>query len=100
MWQNVTYTIVTKRHKHILGGDYMPKNFAELRREAGYLKQNDLSKVLNVDRSTVAKWESGTRYPLTQKLTLLSKLLNCTEGDIIVAIDNAPKTQQRKSQKS
>ena len=64
----------------------MPKNFAELRREAGYLKQSDLSKVLNVDRSTVAKWESGTRYPSTQKLTLLSKLLNCTLDELVTAI--------------
>ena len=66
----------------------MTKTFADLRREAGYVKQDDLSKALNLDRSTVAKWESGTRCPPTQKLTLLSKLLNCTESDVIAAINN------------
>ena len=66
----------------------MTKNFADLRREAGFLKQDDLSKALDVDRSTVAKWESGTRCPPTQKLTKLSQLLNCTESDVVVAINN------------
>ena len=66
----------------------MTKTFADLRREAGYVKQDDLSKVLNVDRSTVAKWEAGTRCPPTQKLTKLSQLLNCTESDVVAAINN------------
>ena len=82
MWQIATL---------VFGGEYMAKSFAELRREAGYLRQNDLGKALNVDRSTISKWEAGTRYPLTIKLIALSKLLNCTEGDIIAAISNASK---------
>ena len=66
----------------------MTKTFADLRREAGYVKQDDLGKALNVVRSTVAKCESGTRCPPTQKLTKLSQLLNCTESDVIAAINN------------
>ena len=61
------------------------QDLAMLRKNAGYVTQDAFSKAVGVDRSTVAKWETGARCPPTQKLPMLSKLLRCTEGDVISA---------------
>ncbi len=42
-------------------------------RESKDIKQEDLSKMLNVDRSTVGKWENNTSKPDFEKLLKISK---------------------------
>lgn len=61
---------------------------SEQRKRKG-MKQDDVAKILNIDRSTVAKWENGITYPRPPMLTKLAKTLNVTEGDIIEAITTA-----------
>ena len=53
----------------------------ELRKRAG-LTQLNLSEHLNVDRSTVAKWESGEVMPTADKLPRIAKILGCTIDDL------------------
>lgn len=46
------------------------------------LTQEDVAFKLNVDRSTIAKWETGKSMPRADKLSLLAKLLNCSIDDL------------------
>jgi putative HTH-type transcriptional regulator len=46
------------------------------------LTQIELAKMLNVDRSTVAKWETGGALPTADKLPKIAKALNCKIDDL------------------
>ncbi len=56
-------------------------NLANLRERAG-LTQDAVSDSLNIDRSAVAKWESGDAKPRADKLPMLAKLYNCTIDEL------------------
>lgn len=57
-----------------------------LREKAG-ITQGDLGKQLDVDRSTVAKWELGAALPRADKLPALAKALNCTIEELLADPD-------------
>lgn len=57
--------------------------FKELRKNCGYRTQNDLAKVLNIDYSTVSKWELGQNMPTGRRLIELSKVLGVSMDKII-----------------
>ena len=38
--------------------------------------------MLNVDRSTIAKWETGEAMPRADKLPEIAKILGCTIDDL------------------
>ena len=46
------------------------------------LTQHDLAAKLGIDRSTVAKWESGAAYPRAEQWPVLANLLQCTVDDL------------------
>lgn len=48
------------------------------------ISQEELTKRLHVERSTIAKWENGT-YPRASKLESIAKVLNCTVDDFLCA---------------
>lgn len=52
-----------------------------LRKKAN-LTQKNIANEIKVDRSTIAKWESGEALPRSDKLPLLAKLLGCTVDDL------------------
>jgi len=54
---------------------------AQLRIKAN-LTQEDVAAALSIDRSTVAKWETGKAYPQTNKLPQLSALYGCSIDDL------------------
>lgn len=54
----------------------------ELRENRNYL-QKDIADMLKVNRSTVAKWETGKALPRTDKLLDLAKILNCSVLDLL-----------------
>ena len=64
----------------------MSENFAEklrrLRTERG-ITQQQLASMMYIDRSTVARWESGTRLP---DLVLLPRLAKCLGVDVSLLI--------------
>ena len=60
--------------------------FAATRKNAEYTTQEALGRAVGVPRSTVAKWETGERYPRPPMIPKLAKVLNVTEGEIIAAI--------------
>lgn len=51
-------------------------------REKANLTQESLAKLINVDRSTIAKWETGGASPRSDKLPTLANVLNCTIDDL------------------
>ncbi len=52
-------------------------------RIAQKLSQQELATKLGIDRSTVAKWETGTHSPRTNKLRQLAKVLNCSLEELL-----------------
>ena len=53
-------------------------NNLKMLREKANLTQESLAKLINVDRSTIAKWETGEASPRSDKLPTLANVLNCT----------------------
>lgn len=51
-------------------------------RESKNITQADLAKLVEVDRSTVAKWEIPGCYPAASKLPEIAKALGCTIDDL------------------
>lgn len=62
-------------------GDYHMSEIKALRKKATFT-QEGLAKELGVDRSTIAKWETGTSFPRTEMLPKLAKLFNCSIDDL------------------
>ena len=52
------------------------------KRESIGLTQEELGKILGVNRSTVAMWETGEAMPRADKLPILAKTLNCKIDDL------------------
>lgn len=51
-------------------------------REKVNITQKDLAEQLNVDASTVTKWETGAAMPRADKLPELAKILGCEVSDL------------------
>ena len=58
-------------------------NNIQAKRQNACLTQEELARKLNLDRSTVAKWETGKALPRADILVKLSKLLNCSIDELI-----------------
>ena len=54
-----------------------------LYRKQKRMTQNELAQLLNVDRSTVAKWENGKSLPRTEILIKLADLFGCTIDELV-----------------
>ena len=52
-----------------------------LRGKKGF-RQEDLAKKLKVDRSAIAKWETGEAMPKSDKLPELARILGCTIDEL------------------
>ena len=55
---------------------------AEVRKSRGLL-QEDVAKEIGIDRSTVAKWETGKAKPKADTLLALSTLFNCSIDELL-----------------
>ena len=75
----------------------MPVRFGEALRKLRVercLSQQQLGDALHVDRSTVAKWESGNRLPNATMLSILSNCLGADMAEILrlsLSPEDAPK---------
>ncbi|MBR4331770.1 MAG: helix-turn-helix transcriptional regulator [Clostridia bacterium] len=58
-------------------------NTFEERRRAAALTQEAVAKALNIDRSTVAKWETGKALPTTKTLISAARLYGCTVDELL-----------------
>lgn len=57
------------------------KAIRKMRRARG-LTQAKLAEALDVDTSTVTKWETGEAKPRADKLPLLAKILGCSIDEL------------------
>ena len=57
------------------------KNIKDLREAAG-LTQSALAEKVGVDRTAVAKWETGAAFPASGKLPKIAVILGCTVSDL------------------
>lgn len=67
--------------------------FAKARIEAK-ISQEEAATSLNVDRSTVAKWETDVAKPRAERLPAIAKLYNCTVETLLsgeAAVEKAEK---------
>ena len=56
-------------------------NIVHIRKAIG-ISQGELALKLNVDRSTVSKWESGDALPRSDKLPEIAQILGCSIDDL------------------
>lgn len=63
--------------------------FAKRRIEAN-LRQEQAAEALRVDRSTVAKWETGKAKPRAEKLLAVAKLYHCPVEALLSDEDETP----------
>ena len=56
-------------------------NIKQLREKAG-LNQQQVAEKLSIDRSAIAKWETGEAMPTADKLPQLATILNCTIDEL------------------
>lgn len=55
--------------------------FVEMRKKKGY-SQGSVAATIGVERSTIAKWETNAAKPRVDHLIALSKLYDCSIGDL------------------
>ena len=55
----------------------------DIKRVNAGLSQERLANLLKVDRSTVAKWETGKSMPRAELLPKIAKILCCTVDDLL-----------------
>ena len=68
---------------------------AVARMRAG-MKQQDLADALHIDRSTVAKWETGAAFPTGKKLPDVAKALSCEIEELFRKEEKKGREPQKK----
>lgn len=53
------------------------------------ITQSKLAEMLKVDRSSIAKWETGEAFPRADKLPQLAKIFGCTIDDLFTEQEKA-----------
>ena len=61
--------------------------FADLRKAAGYTQQS-LADHLQVDRTTVTKWELGKSFPKARMLSKLADALHTTVAQLLDGVNS------------
>lgn len=58
-------------------------NAINAKRVAAGLKQEEIARELKINRSTVAKWETGRAKPRADVLVKLARLFGCTVDELL-----------------
>lgn len=72
---------VTNNHISGIGGDNV-NGIRNMRLKVG-IKQYDLAVKIGVERTAVAKWETGKAQPRTETLIKLATVLGCTVDELL-----------------
>ena len=85
VWKLHFYTSPPPKSYYTRGGKSKggidTKNLAYLR-ERAKMTQRELAEMLGVERSSIAKWESGSAYPRAAQLPALAKALSCSIDEL------------------
>ncbi len=71
----------------------MKNPFAKRRIDAN-LSQEDAASALGIERSTIAKWETGKAKPRADKLPSIARLYGCSISDLLCNDSQENKTQE------
>lgn len=52
-------------------------------RQKKELSQEELARLLGVDRSAVAKWETGSNYPRVEKMMAMARIFGCSLDELM-----------------
>ena len=52
-------------------------------RQKKQLTQEELARLLGVDRSAVARWETGSNLPRAEKLITLARVFGCSVDELL-----------------
>lgn len=74
--------LICEYNSYLFGSEVKNVKIKQLRKNKK-LSQEQLANILSVERSTVAKWETGKALPRTDKLTEIAKALDCTVADLL-----------------
>jgi len=61
-------------------------------REQNNMSQQDLADILKINRSTIAKWETGEAFPRAEKLPDIARTLNCSIDELYTKPSELVKT--------
>lgn len=67
----------------VTSGGGMNKNRIREYREKNGFSQEDLAQLLGLDRSSIAKWESGENTPRTDRLIEMAKSFKCSIDELL-----------------
>ena len=59
-------------------------------RQKKQISQEELARLLGVDRSSVARWETGSNNPRMEKLLALAKIFGCSLDELVRENQKAP----------
>ena len=59
----------------------VPNIIKKKRKDCG-ISQRELAEMVGVDRSTVAKWETGVAFPTATKLPQMAEILECSIDEL------------------
>lgn len=60
-------------------------------REKKKMTQEDLAKILHIDRSTVARWETTDAFPRADKIRQIASVFGCKIDFLFKSIDEIPR---------
>ena len=75
----------------------MDNIFRDYRRARGYT-QCQLADLLDVDQTTISKWENGVAYPRVSQLLALQRLLRIPNNVLINGMQNIEKQRSKKNE--
>lgn len=58
-------------------------NRLKILRKEKHLRQEDLAKLIGVDRTTIAKWETGRVQPRLDRLLKMAEVFECTVDELL-----------------
>lgn len=76
----------------------MVKEMLKAVRKAHRLTQEDVAKILGIDRTTYTFYETGKTSPSVTTLTTLAKMYNCSVGYLAGAEENNPRFKKIESE--
>lgn len=76
----------------------MDNIFAEYRKKRK-LTQKELADILNIDQTTVSKWENSTRYPHTPQLLMIQEILHIPNKQLLDGLREIESERMKNSER-
>lgn len=68
------------------------RNLRIIRKQKGFRSQEALAEALGIERTTVARWETGVSRPSPESMMAIQKVLGCSYAELIGESEPTPQT--------